>query len=435
MKENLSRYIFIMVSAACLLLVTAGVFNAAVDPYGMFRLYEREGFNVSKPAIHQRVRLMKAYEVRRLKPQSLVLGTSRVHLGISPRHEGWASLYEHRYNLAFDGATTKEMYAYLRHAHAAGRLEHVMLGLDTYHLSAVAGSARPDFDPGLLMDESHGLNVLRSLAADFKLLTSISTFKESLATLRAQDDSEPVWLAPDGQRLGEVFFRRPFENFMTCGPRCYFDEIDKLEVRFKLEWKIPVPPGPRVQSGPPKEPDPVTSLGYIQKIIDYCRTYNIGLSVFLTPAHAHQLELDAATGNWWSIENGKRKIVDILAGDAEKHSGKKPIPLYDFSGYSDITTEKLPPLGSKNEMKYYWDSSHFKENVGNMVLDRLLGTETENHEIPGDFGVRLSPDNIEAVITQLNENQEKYRQNNGQEIKTLQMWVDAFKEENGILDN
>lgn len=86
-------------------------------------------------------------------------------------------------------------------------------------------------------------------------------------------------------------------------------------------------------------------------------------------------------------------------------------------------------------MKYYWDSSHFKENVGNMVLDRMLGTEPENHEIPGDFGVRLSPHNIEAVITQLNENQKKYRQNNRQEIKTIQMWVDAFKEENGILDN
>ena len=435
MKENLSRYIFILVSAACLLLVTAGVFNAAVDPYGMFRLYEREGFNVSKPAIHQRVRLLKAYEVRRLKPQSLVLGTSRVHLGISPRHEGWASMYDHRYNLAFDGATTKEMYAYLKHAHAAGRLEHVMLGLDTYHLSAVPGSARPDFDPGLLMDENRGLNILRSLAADFKLLTSISTFKESLATLRAQEDSEPVWLAPDGQRLGEVFFRRPFENFMTCGPRCYFDEIDKLEVRFKLEWKIPAPPAPRVQSGPPKEPDPVTSLGYIQKIVDYCRTYNIGLSVFLTPSHAHQLELDAATGNWWSIENGKRQIVALLARDAEKHSGKKPIPLYDFSGYSHITMEKLPPENSKAEMKYYWDSSHFKENVGDRVLDRLLGMETENDEAAGDFGVILRPDNIETVITQLKENQEKYRHNNRQEIEALKTWVDAFKEKNGIMDN
>ena len=63
MKENLSRYIFILVSAASLLLVAAGVFNAAVDPYGMFRLYEREGLNVSKPAIHQRVRLSPIFRV------------------------------------------------------------------------------------------------------------------------------------------------------------------------------------------------------------------------------------------------------------------------------------------------------------------------------------------------------------------------------------
>ena len=158
------------------------------------------------------------------------------------------------------------------------------------------------------------------------------------------------------------------------------------------------------------------------------------MSVFLTPSHAHQLELDDATGNWLSIENGKRQIVAMLARDAENHSGKEPIPLYDFSGYSHITMEKLPPEGSKVEMKYYWDSSHFKENVGDMVLDRLLEMETENHEIPSDFGVILSLGNIETVITQLNENQEKYRHNNRQEIKTLKTWVDAFKEKNGITD-
>lgn len=434
MIDNLNRYLLVLVSATFVLLVAVGVFNAVVDPYAMYRFYERDGFNVSKPAIHQRVRLLKAYDVRRLKPQSIVLGTSRVHLGISPRHRGWASLYPHRYNLAFDGATTKEMYAYLKHAHAAGRLEHVMLGLDTYHLSATPGSTRPDFDAGVLMNENHGLNILRTLAADIKLFTSISTIRESLATLQAQDGIQPVWLAPDGQRLGEVFFRRPSENFTSCGPRCYFDEIDKLEVRFKLEWKIPEPPGPRVQSGPPETPDPVTSLGYIQKIIDYCRANNLGLSIFLTPSHVHQLELDAATGNWRSVENGKRQLVAMLAMDAEKHRDKEPIPLYDFNGYSRITMEKLPPEGSKAEMKYYWDSSHFKQRVGDMVLDRVLGTQTQDHEIPGDFGMELRPDNVDMVIAQLGQAQEKYRQNSRQEIKTLKAWVQAYKEDNGILD-
>ena len=434
MKESLSRYIFFLVSTALLLLVAAGVFNAVVDPYGMYRLFEREGFNVSKPAIHQRVRLLKAYEVRRLRPESIVLGTSRVHLGISPQHATWASLYGHRYNLAFDGATTKEMYAYLKHAHAAGRLEHVMLGLDTYHLSATPGSTRPDFDPGLLLNENNGFNALRLLAADLKLLTSISTFRESVGTISLKDEAQLSWLAPDGQRLGEVFFHRPHENFMTCGPRCYFDEIDKLEVRYKLEWKIPSTPGPRIQSGPPVTPDEVTSLGYIQKIVEYCRASNIELSIFLTPSHAHQLELDAATGNWWSIENGKRQIVDMLAKDAEIHGDKQPVPLYDFSGYSHITMEKLPPPGSKAEMKYYWDSSHFKQNVGDMVLDSMLKMGAKDDASRGEFGVQLSPDNVETVIARLNESQQRYRLENSQEINTLKTWVDAFKQDNGIID-
>jgi hypothetical protein len=56
--------------------------------------------------------------------------------------------------------------------------------------------------------------------------------------------------------------------------------------------------------------------------------------------------------------------------------------------------EMLPPENSKAEMKYYRDSSHFKENAGSMVFDRLSGMETENHEIQDDFSVRSSPGNL-----------------------------------------
>jgi len=130
MRRGLYRYLVITVAAATALLSAVVVFNAKADPLGMFVS------GVHKPAMYNRVRLLKAYEVRRVQPESIVLGTSRVHLGISPRHPGWAGRYQRRYNLAFDGATTKEMYAYLKHADASGNLRHVMLGLDTYHLTA-----------------------------------------------------------------------------------------------------------------------------------------------------------------------------------------------------------------------------------------------------------------------------------------------------------
>ena len=140
MNRDLYRYLAISCASTAVLLLAVVAFNAVMDPLGMY------SSGLHKPAIYHRVRLLKAYEVRRVKPESIVLGTSRVHLGISPSHPGWSSRYRRRYNLAFDGATTKEMYAYLVHAGAAGNLRHVMLGLDTYHLNASPASLRPDFD-------------------------------------------------------------------------------------------------------------------------------------------------------------------------------------------------------------------------------------------------------------------------------------------------
>ena len=421
MHKAAYRYLAITCAFAALLLAAVVVFNAAVDPLGMYVS------GVHKPAMYNRVRLLKAYEARRVRAESIVLGTSRVHLGISPRHSGWASLYRRRYNLAFDGATTKEMYAYLKHADAAGNLRHVMLGLDTYHLGAAPASVRPDFDRSILMDERRAMNPVRMLLADLQLLSSYSTLKESLRLLETEND-QPVWYAPNGQRLGEVYFRRPTENFMTCGPRCYFDEIDKLEVTFKLGWKVPQKTLPTVQSGPPTAPDPVTSLGYIEKIVEYCRDNEIELSIFLTPSHVHQLELDAATGNWWSVENGKRKLVELLARDARKHDNKKAIALYDFAGYNRITTEQLPARNSNDEMQYYWDSSHFKERVGDLVLDRLLQTRAREQLPSDDFGIELSVENIDNAIAELRSRQQEYRDANPAEIAALQLWVAEFEQ-------
>lgn len=420
MGRGLNRYLVITFAAALVLLAAAVGFNAVIDPLGMYVS------GVHKPAIYHRVRLLKAYEVRRVKPESIVLGTSRVHLGISPDHPGWSSRYRRRYNLAFDGATTKEMYAYLKHADAAGNLRHVMLGLDTYHLNASPASLRPDFDSSILMDERRLLNPPRMLLTDLKLLSSYSTTRESILLL-GTDHRQRSWYAPNGQRLGEVYFRRPTENFVVCGPRCYFDEIDRLEVTFKLGWKVPQKRLPNIQSGPPREPDPVTSLGYIEKIIDYCRANDIDLAVFLTPSHVHQLELDAATGNWWSVENGKRRIVELLARDTREHVNEAPIALYDFANYNRITTERLPPRGSRDEMRYYWDSSHFKAVVGDRVLDRLLQTGAQAQGPADDFGIELGPENIDDVITRLRRGQQEYRAGNAAAIAALNRWVADFE--------
>jgi hypothetical protein len=423
------KYITILLAALMALIAAVVSFNVIVDPYGMFRMVEMEGFNAQKPAIYNRIRLSKAYDIRRIKPRTIILGTSRTHLGLRPSHPAWGSEARPVYNLAFDGATTKEMYYYLRHAQAVHPLQQVVLGLDVYHPTLAPGSNRPDFDPQLLMGADSLGSSAKIFLADLKLLISFDTLAESIATINAQKPIPTEWLAQDGQRLGKVFFHQPWENYQRHGPRYYFDEIDKQEVRYKLEWRIPAAPKRNQKPAPEPSTDNITSLDYIQRIIELCRWHKIDLRIFFTPAHVHQMEISAATGEWPSIESGKRALVRLLSEDAAKHPHQQSIPLYDFSGYSAITTEVLPKIGSADELNNYWDSSHFKDTVGDQVLNRLFGIRGASE----DFGVLLTSKNIEQALTDIRSRQQIYRTSHPQDIQLIHQQVDDFKRAHNII--
>jgi hypothetical protein len=407
-----------------LLLAGIASMNFVVDPFGMYRLVDLAGFNAYKPAVDHRVRLVKAYDVRRLRPQGIILGTSRSHLGLRPSHDGWDPAARPVYNLAFDGATTKEMYRYLLHAHAMRALRQVVLGLDTYHATLAPATARPDFDPHLL--DSPGALALPSLIrADLKVLTSLDALRASVATVRSQRDREPQWFAPDGQRVGEVFFHRAGEHFEQLGPRGYFEEIDRLEVGFKREGQLAANARSTGRTAQPATAASETSLDYIRRIVAFCRAEGVDLRIFIAPEHAHQLEITAAIGEWATLENAKRALVQLLAEDSARHPGAPPIPLWDFSGYSSVTTEALPELGSRAEMEFYWDSSHFKDIVGDFVLDRLFGLSHPRRPAPPDFGVRLTPATVEPALARLRASQLAYRRSHPQDVAWIRSLVDS----------
>jgi hypothetical protein len=430
-SETLAKkYPLIAIATALLLLGSVAAFNAVIDPYGMYRLLEIRGFNLHKPAIYHRVRLFKAYDIRRIKPSAIVLGTSRSHVGIRMSYEGWDATAAPRYNLAFDGATTKEMYFYLKHTYAIHPLKQVVLGLDTYHPTGAPSGSRPDFDPKLLCETRSLTSLLTMRLEDLKLLISIDTLRASITTLKSQDGGQPEWFAADGQRLGEIFFRQTEEKFQKC-PRTYFEEIDKLEVGFKLEGRYPATKKSVHQAlTPPQETKDETSLGYIRRIIEFCRAKHIDLRIFITPEHAHQMEISAVLGEWPSIEKAKRNLVDLLSDDAAKHPGEPQIPLYDFSGYNSVTTEELPKPGSRTEMKYYWDSSHFKEIVGDFVLSRLFGVSSLKHSVPADFGIQLTADTVDSALARIRSEQITYRKHHPQDVVAICLLVNSVLRRN-----
>jgi hypothetical protein len=414
-----ARYCGAAFGTAVMVLAAAAGVNAVIDPFDMYRLREFDGINMAKPAVYNRVRLFKAFEVRRFRPRAVVLGSSRAHVGFRCSHEAWAMVDGPCYNLAFDGATSPEMHAYLRHAHAVRPLSQVVLALDTYHLAGGPGFTRPDFDPLLLFDRNHP-RLLRFLTADLRLLTSFDTLRASVDTVQRQSAIAPRWFAPDGQRLGEVFFREIDSTFREVGPRGYFNEVDRAEVRYQTEGLKPR--SESMGSGPPPDPEQ-SSLSFIRRMVEFCITEGIALRIVITPAHAHQYEIASAVGAWASMQDGKRRLVNVLAELAVAHPKSQPVALWDFSGYSSVTTEPLPPSEGRDEMRFYWDSSHFKGEVGDYVLDRIFGVSSPGRSVPADFGTLLTRETIDQALADQGLGQNAYRQRHLEETQHLESMV------------
>src|SRR5258706_6839622 len=255
----------------CASLSAAGImFNFAVDPYGSNPFIHAS--DVARPAIYRRAKLAKTYDIRRIRPEAIVLGSSRTHLGLRMSHPGWTAPQSARYNAAFDGATTQEMFAYLLHAQSVHPLKQVVLGLDTWHLTRAPAFKRPDFDPSILFQPNRPWHNAHTYLADLSLFGSIDTMWASVGQL-TQPTAQPQWLSSDGQRLGEVFFRH-VEPKYGSSPGTYFRDIDRQEIGFVLDPGLPAS-GPR--KGSMETSEPLTSFDYIAKIVEFCRENQIDL--------------------------------------------------------------------------------------------------------------------------------------------------------------
>ena len=112
--------------------------------------------------------------------------------------------------------------------------------------------------------------------------------------------------------------------------------------------------------------------------------------LFISPIYAWQIEEVDAAGLMPAFEQWKRDLVAMV--EAFNRTSRIWVRLWDFSGYNSVTTEAVPASGP---MRWYWEPSHYTSAAGNLVLGRVLG---QPEGVPTDFGVELTPANIETVI-------------------------------------
>jgi len=107
--------------------------------------------------------------------------------------------------------------------------------------------------------------------------------------------------------------------------------------------------------------------------------------------------------------------VQLLADEAAA-SNKQVFPFWDFSAINTFTTETIPSKGDrKTSMHWYWEAGHFKSDLGNLMLDRMLGQTGQ----PADFGVLLTPANVPAQNATVQAQELVYRRTHAAEIDEI----------------
>jgi hypothetical protein len=272
-------------------------------------------------------------------------------------------------------------------------LKTVIFGLD-FHLFSTRRTVRGDFAESAFAGRSLAGVFLRQLLSAEALTNSVITVFANLFGKRSENRL-------DGTIDGRLRYGR-------MEPRHLFTRI--------LETNIFV--------------DPETFAGFdygidrvemFRDLVERLARRGVAVHAFISPVHARQLEALGLLGLFPTFEQWKRDLVAAVEEvNRRLPDPRKSVALWDFSGYSSVTTEPVPPAGARKETRWFWESSHYKKQVGDLIMVRMLRPERALTAVPRNFGVELGSDMLEGHLASIRRGAQRYRSENPFEVADVE---------------
>lgn len=365
-RHDWGAYLRYMFATLAVTITAVGAVNVIIDPMRIFGSPSIPGVNAIKPYPDHHRELARWVTARRLCPNAAIFGNSRAEIGFDPGNP----LFERRgmsaFNYAIPGSTAFLAYRqinWLEAAHCMPRT--IILGVEFFDFlgGARAGALpTPDTDPAPQVDA-------RFLA---ETVFSVAGLQDSLRTLALQFTSHPATLTDRGFN--------PLRNYIPevaqSGHYALFRQRAEENVRNWTRKAATFRLNPSGMSQDEQVLDAILARASLSGSTVY---------VVIYPYHAQIRMLVERLGFGALFSEWKRRVFEISA----RHAGTGgSVEVWDFSGISAETLEAIPRRGDRQtQLNYYWESGHFKKELGDRVIARILGGQDS-------FGGRLNDANV-----------------------------------------
>lgn len=378
------RYLWTFLGVITTALLLTLALNYFADPFRVFGVHRYAGFNDRKPFVLGFDRMAKPYEVLRVQPRTVLLGSSTAHSGF---HEAgsWDMAFPRPfYNYALLGSNSREAYLTLQQTLRESPAELVVMVVDFYAYNThYVENERFRADRLVAATRQQWPGFLGSDLAAFTLGTdavglSWTTFVESIGAKKDAQPSAPWW---QDRRWGAIF--------------------RDMEHSYLARWTPP----PLYRYAFASELPGSDRLADFENALRLSSEKGVRLLVLCPPIHARFQEAIAAAGVWSEYEQWKRELVSRVRAEQARPAGSGSIEFWDFSLFNELTTEGLPADGG-TPMKYWYDSAHFTLEFGQRVLGEMLGASAA--ESPR-LGVRLDQVELETHLAAIRTGLENFR--------------------------
>lgn len=361
-RRRFARLWMVMLSLS---LAVVALFNVVIDPWGLHGLVRIDGVNAVKIRPERAIGELKLARALRHRPDALVLGNSRADIGLDPTHGTLAALAQRPFNLAEPGAALTAQVHQVEALLAAGHRPRLLLvGLELFDLLNAEPLRRPHW-------RSRDDLWAQQRATRLQSVITLSALGDSLLTLRAQRDPHAATLRDDGfnplrdydgmaarEGYAPLFRQRATENARRIGAH---------------RW--------------PSRLDTTADFIALRRLLELADQHDIRVECFTYPYHAHILGTLHRAGLMDEVAAWKQALADTVHAAAAQGAS---VRLWDFVAVTPETAEAVPSQGDRRSVtRWYWEGGHFKAALGHRMLERMLGTRSEE-----GFGRELRPEAV-----------------------------------------